>query len=699
MTTRCIRVCTALLLLAPAAIHAQTNNSLTGRWVGGLVLGDDYTAVVIRLGSGSKASGTTVTYPNQRRVLGFDHVTRHGTHLTLSSKERDELWEGDVVGDALRGRFRDAQDTARFELVRAPDIAPERLRTLAGTYRWSDGRRIRIAVLARPTDELLTYFDESTGEERWLFPDGDSGFVAGPTFEAPRPITRKVIFTRGARGRTQALRWWRDSAEPVDAVRSPFVADSVALGATIREFMQRRNVPSVAVGVVTRDGMMWGAAYGEADRERHRAATLTTPYQIGSVTKTFTATLLMSLRDEGLLQLDDPLARYLPPSAALPNPGDRGESPVTLRTLLTHTSGLPGDPVNRVDVDGVMRAFSTQDLLDGLPRTFLGSPVGSQWSYSNLGYGLLGYVIERVAHRPYEDVLRQRLLGPLDMHDTGIHLSNEMVARLAVPYWPEDSIRVPRPRWVFGQVAAFGGLTSTVPDLARFVALQLRAGEPFTSPVRSGSLAEMQRVQYARQGGTSAMGLAWWISRDPLLGTILYHGGEVDGFSSYVAFSRIHGVGVILLTNLGGSTADDLGRSILADVIGSIRQQQLPGRDEAFSLFLDGDWAAAEWALADVAKSRKDDGVAWLRLGIARFRLDRFGAAQDAFERAAALSFLPEQAMMYLARIHALHGEREEAVAWIERAWKAGFRSIDQMRGWPELETVLDDPRVRALSK
>jgi CubicO group peptidase (beta-lactamase class C family) len=601
-----------------------------------------------------------------------------------------EVWDGAITEHLFRGAFRNAEESGTFELLRVPELPTARLRTLEGTYRWPDGKRIRIAHLSRVTDELLCYFDEATGEDQWLFPLNDSTFIAGPTFEQPLPERRRATFRQDVRGRTRLV-WQRDEQPELNAERADLALDTGALSTEIRQFLDERDVPSASIAIVTRQGVAWASAFGFADRESSRVATLDTPYQIGSVTKVLTAALLLRLRDKGLLRFDDSLSRWLPPGVQLP-PGATGESEITIRHLLTHSAGLPGDPVNRRDVDGVMQPYSVADLYAGLQATYLRSAPGREWFYSNLGYALLGHVIERVTGRSFEDALRGELLTPLGMNETSVRLTPETELRLAVHYWPEDTVRQRRPRWVFGEVAGFGGLTSTTDDLVKFVTFELGGTTGENPPLSSAAIAESQRPQYLFDGWRQAMGIGWWIRRDPQLGTILHHGGEVDGHSSYAAMSKTHGIGVIVLTNLGGSTATDLGEQLLRRVIAAARASAVPTRSEAFALFFDADWADAAWALDTVAAARPTDGVAWLRLGLARYRLNQFSAAVPAFERAATLDFLPQEAMYHLARIESIRGAADAAFAWLRRALDAGL-SARQIGTTPEFAPLHTDPR------
>jgi CubicO group peptidase (beta-lactamase class C family) len=681
----------AIILLGSTSTTETTHQGMdpTGRWVGGVITGDDYAAVVLRMWKDDDELRASLAYPNQRRAgLGFDRVSGDGARIRMHREHESEVWNGDISGNVFRGAFQSAGEHGTFELLHVAEVSTARLRSLEGVYGWPDGKRIRIAYLPRVTDELLSYFDETTGEDQWLFPTTDSTFIAGPTFEQPLPERRRVIFRRGSGGQTR-LAWRRDGKPEVSADRIGLALDTTAVASEVRAFLAERDAPSVAVAVVTAQGVVWSGAFGLADRDASRAATLETPYQIGSVTKVFTAALLLRLRDRGLLQLDDPLGKWLPSDVQLPT----GPAGITLRHLLTHSAGLPGDPVNRQDVDGVMQPYSVRELYAGLRETHLRAAPGREWYYSNLGYALLGHVIERVTGRPFEAVLKSDLLAPLDMLHSSITLEPEAEASLASHYWPEDTIRRRHSRWVFGEVAAFGGLATTATDLAKFVAFELGDPAAVDPPLSRETVAESQRPQYVFDGWRQAMGIGWWVRRDPEVGTIVHHGGEVDGHSSYVALSRTHGVGVIVLANLGGPTATDLGEQVLRRTIESARVSGLATRDQAFVLYLDADWADAAWALATVAGARPTDGVAWLRLGVARYRLNRFTVAAEAFERAAALDFFPQQAMYYLARIRSIRGDPDGAFDWLRRAIDAGLGDRGQIERTPELEPLHRDPR------
>lgn len=334
------------------------------------------------------------------------------------------------------------------------------------------------------------------------------------------------------------------------------------------------DIPGISYGIVRGDALVHGGGVGYADRSTKRPATVDTPYNIASVTKVFTATLAMMLVDDGALDLDAPVSNYLPASVHVPR--DAKGASISVRSLLTHTSGLPRNPPNRRNqkIDGpldpgIWDAYDVADLYAGLASTTLEAEVGKAFEYSNYGYALLGHVIERAAGRPYEQVLRERVLAPLGMASTAVSLNAVQQAQRAAFYWSEDTTRTEQLAHArFGEVAGFIGLTSSVRDLAMFVASQWNAPEGARPRLPPAVVAEMQRPQLVVEEDAvsrNAMGYGWFLITDKQgrPATILTHAGEVDGHASGIFVDPAERLGVVVLLNLGGedgeSAIDHLG--------------------------------------------------------------------------------------------------------------------------------------------
>ncbi|MCH6560466.1 beta-lactamase family protein [candidate division KSB1 bacterium] len=237
------------------------------------------------------------------------------------------------------------------------------------------------------------------------------------------------------------------------------------------------------------------------------------------------------------------------------------DAELTLRHLATHTSGLPRDFVNRVNVDppggpGVAKAYSIKELYEGLNISKITGTVGT-YAYSNLNFGLLGHVLERAAGVPYEQLLKQRILEPLQMLDSFVQIPPEKEGRFATAYWPNFGPEEDRDPWFFGEISGAGGLTSSVPDLAKFISLQFKTEDNKQKPISGATVRELWTPQPV-EVNRGAIAFGWHIREIENTGKWVLHGGEVDGFSSLVAFKPEQEIGIIVLTNFGNNTAQNM---------------------------------------------------------------------------------------------------------------------------------------------
>jgi D-alanyl-D-alanine-carboxypeptidase/D-alanyl-D-alanine-endopeptidase len=275
-----------------------------------------------------------------------------------------------------------------------------------------------------------------------------------------------------------------------------------------------------------------------AGRVPDRAASI---FEIGSITKVFTATLLVDMAREGLVALDDPVQRHLPEGVRMP---ERGR-PITLEDLSSHRSGLPRLP------KGLLRLAFTRDRRDpyaridapsleaALERTRPRREPERRAAYSNYGAGLLGHVLARRAGCSYDELVRRRIAAPLGLHDTGTAVDG---GRLATGH-----SRLGRPvgHWHFDALAGAGALRSTATDLIGF--LRLHAGEP-AGPL-ADAVREMQVPRMRR--GRVGFGLGWVIvpPRGRVPYELLVHDGGTGGFRSFAAVSPQRRVAVVVLAN------------------------------------------------------------------------------------------------------------------------------------------------------
>jgi CubicO group peptidase (beta-lactamase class C family) len=283
-----------------------------------------------------------------------------------------------------------------------------------------------------------------------------------------------------------------------------------------------------------------------------------TVYEIASVTKVFSATLLAEMAQRKEVALDDPVSKYLPPSVKLP----KTDQPITLLAIATHHSGLPRMPSNfrPKDPANPYADYTVHDLYAFLPIAKV-HPT-STFEYSNLAYGLLGHALALRAKQSYEDLIVSRVAKPLGMGDTRITLTPDMARRLAPPF---DASLKPAHLWDFPAIPAGGALRSTANDMLKFLAAQLdlpTATDDVPDPLRR-AIASTQQPRADTDNPAMRIGLGWHITK----ANVLWHNGQTGGYHSFVAFDRKAKVGVVLLTNTATMDVDKLGTRALATLL------------------------------------------------------------------------------------------------------------------------------------
>lgn len=317
-----------------------------------------------------------------------------------------------------------------------------------------------------------------------------------------------------------------------------------SLDAEIRKRLRFHPDPALVVAV-RKAGRTIVRGVGSIGPQDASTPSGDTVFQIGSITKVFTASLLQLLCDEGRLSMDSTLGELLGSQLPL----SPRVAPVTLRQLATHTSGFPRVPkplLQRVIAitgrKGLMvdpySHLQVSDVLDYL-RTAEGMRSPGRFRYSNFGMGLLGHVMERVTNTPFEQVLRDRIFSPLQMGDTAVTPEDSLKMRMAQGFTAGGE---PTPPWTMGALAGAGAISSTANDMMRFVDAIVEAG-----PVPG---ARLRSVFESPRAGNPGLG---WIPPtivDRFLGNrdIAWHDGMTGGFSSYLSIDASTGNSVLILS-------------------------------------------------------------------------------------------------------------------------------------------------------
>jgi CubicO group peptidase (beta-lactamase class C family) len=314
-----------------------------------------------------------------------------------------------------------------------------------------------------------------------------------------------------------------------------------------RGSMEELAVPGVALGVLF-DGEEQTAGLGVTSIENPLEVTPDTLFQIGSIGKTFTATAMMRLVEQGKLALDEPVRSYLPDFRLA---DEAAASRVTVRQLLTHTGGWLGDYFDDLGYGDDALARMVERLAT-LPQL---TPLGAYWAYNNSAFYVAGRIVEVVTGRPFEPALRELVLEPLGLEHSYFFADEVMTHRFAVGHERDaDGKTVAARPWAIGRAAhAAGGLVSTVRELLRYSRFWIDGGELLSPP----SVEEMTRAQVPIGGEYDAVGLAWFLrERDGV--RMICHGGGTKGQISWLAIAPGRGFAFVALTNhqLGGTVAE-----------------------------------------------------------------------------------------------------------------------------------------------
>jgi serine-type D-Ala-D-Ala carboxypeptidase/endopeptidase len=344
------------------------------------------------------------------------------------------------------------------------------------------------------------------------------------------------------------------------AVTQSATQTTMPTDAEIRDILVKRidtmhQSVGIVVGVIDPKGRRI-IAYGHLNQGDARVPDGDTVFEIGSITKVFTSLLLSDMVQRGEVALNDPVAKFLPPTVKMPQ---RNGKQITLVDLATHTSGLPRMPSNFApkDMGNPFVDYTDEQLYEFLSGYQLTRDIGEKYEYSNLGGGLLGLALSRRAGTDYGTLVRTRICDPLGMNSTRVTLTPEMKSRLATGH---DAALKPVENWDLSPaLAGAGALRSTANDMLTFLAANIGLTKTPLAP----AMAAMLTVRHPTGMQDVEIALGWHIFTEHGK-EIVWHNGGTGGYRSFIGFDPESRVGVAVLSNAETiEGVDDIGHHLL----------------------------------------------------------------------------------------------------------------------------------------
>ncbi|MBN2065573.1 MAG: serine hydrolase [Candidatus Thermoplasmatota archaeon] len=321
--------------------------------------------------------------------------------------------------------------------------------------------------------------------------------------------------------------------------------------------MKLAHMSALAAAIVKEDKVVWTKGFGVYDRENNKKTTEETIFLAASISKTITATAVMQLYEKKLLNLDDDVNKYLPFSLRNPN---YPEVPITFRMLLSHHASLATEPnyprptfIRMIPGDGELEHYPDPFLKEYLvpggmhytPRVWEDFPPGKEMRYANIGYAVLGYLVELISDQTFETYCREHIFDPLGMHNSSFRVANLNQSRLAVPYDYHAGTYYPFMHYDTVDYPA-SGLRSSVVDLSRFLIAYMNEGMYNTSRILKEETISLMLSPHYDSG--KHYGLGWQLKSE---GSEQYvgHSGGMHGVSTMMAFKPSDNVGVIYFIN------------------------------------------------------------------------------------------------------------------------------------------------------
>lgn len=350
--------------------------------------------------------------------------------------------------------------------------------------------------------------------------------------------------------------------EPTSSAQVSSEIDSIAMS-----FLQKSKCTGLSIGIINGDKVL-KKYYGRLDRNSNQAPDSSTLYEIASITKTFTGILLAHAVNEGKIKLTDDIRKYLPGN--YPKLEYKGQ-PIQIVHLSNHTSGLPRKPLDlttqpNYDPKNQYAHYTKNMMLSYLDQVKIDREPGTVAVYSNYAVGLLGIILERVYHKPLENILKQVITDPLGMHNTTFEVA-EGNSKYIKGYDRNTGLEVSH--WDLAGLKGCGGLKSNLQDMLLYVQSNIKATNPDIKLAHQETFRDSKNKLIPQGLG---WGLAIYDSGynsfnnplhiSPKMEKIIFHGGESAGFNTFAGFLKDQKKGIVVLSNSNKSTVE-LGVKIL----------------------------------------------------------------------------------------------------------------------------------------
>ncbi|GIH02365.1 serine hydrolase [Rhizocola hellebori] len=505
--------------------------------------------------------------PGRLAVTGYSYGGYMTCYLTSRDRRFAAAVAGGVVTDlvSMAGTSAEGHLLSRYELGGQPWSDPQRYLAMSPYSRVGEVSTPTLilhgaADLTCPVGQAQQWYtalrERQVPTRMVLYPDGDHPFILDGRPSHRIDYNRRVV---------EWMQQYADEAKPR--------IDIAHWQRRLAELAQRHEVPGAALGILRlrpgQDDELAEAAYGVLNMDTGVEVTPDSLFQIGSITKVWTATVAMLLADEGKLDLDAPIAEVLP---ELQLSDKDVAARVTMRHLLTHTSGIDGD----VFTDTGRGDDCLEKYVAALAGVMQNHPLGVTWSYCNSGFSLAGRVIERLTGGTWDAAMKERLFTPLGLRHTVTLPEEALLFRTAVGHVTgPDAQAVRAPVWMLPRPLGPAGLIcSTTADVLAFARLHLNSGATadgtqLLSPAGTEAMAALQAELPDKHTLGDSWGLGWirdgWDGR-----RLIGHDGNTIGQAAFLRLLPEEGLAVTLLTN-GGRSRDlyeELYREIFAELAG-----------------------------------------------------------------------------------------------------------------------------------